>query len=121
MSVPKPFENCSKAYIKVRHNEHGYSIGPANLGEFNRASGVGERLEADLIAMPEQVTLTSLAISMARIADDLETIGRIAFSTYLRDNRKRRSVWQKMKDKYHETVGARRSVSLDDDGLGTGA
>lgn len=89
------FENCSKAYIRIVATDHGYQVKPAKMSEFSAAQGVGERLEPKLTPMPTEVALTSLAISMARIADDTETIGRIAFSTYMRDNRKRMGWWNR--------------------------
>lgn len=100
MSVPSTYEHCSKAYLKIKQTATGYRVGPANISEFERAAGVGERLEPELSPMPEDVALTSLAISMARLADEAETIRHIAFSAFVMYKRQNQSWFKKAKDKF---------------------
>ena len=90
MAITPDYANCSRAYLKITRTEHGSTCAPADIHAFDKAHGVGLRLEPSLTVMPQEVTLTSLAISMARIAESMETLEHIAYRTYKKTHGKRR-------------------------------
>lgn len=83
-------DNCSKAYLRITRTTHGCTITPADIAAFGKAQGVGARLEPDLSPMPNEVSITSLAVSMARIADSLEMLERVAVSAYAKRYKRRK-------------------------------
>lgn len=92
--------NANKCYLRFTVGEHGrYTVAPADIATFEKARGVGERLEGQLTPMPTEVTLTSLAISMARIAESLETLEHIGFINHQREARKARPFWKRLTEK----------------------
>ncbi len=88
---------ADRVYRKLQLNAHGvYEQVPVDVKVFEAAQGVGARMEPKLTALPQDVSLVSLAISMARIADSLETLERVGYHRYKRE---RRSLWKKLTEK----------------------
>ncbi len=88
--------NCSRAYLKITRTDHGIECIPADITTFQRAQGVGERIEKKIAPMPDEITATSVAISMKRIADSLEVLEEIAYRTY-RKTHGRKRWWRREK------------------------
>lgn len=64
----------SRAYLRINQTPEGIEVHPADMPTFERAQGVGRRLEPDLTPMPLEVAATSAAISLRSIAEDLSLI-----------------------------------------------